>query len=104
MQYGYFLNASQEVPEYDPGLNVNCPICEALLSSPMKTISVLLVGDDRSFFYRTHKACYENLTEDEQTKLDSLVVDVRYMQKALQTFKPANNACSGLAGMGRLIV
>lgn len=84
MQFGYFTNANQEVPEYDPGLNVDCPICEKLLAAPMKTISVLLEGDDRSFFYRTHKTCYESLTEDEQTKLDSLVVDARYLSKLLR--------------------
>lgn len=84
MKYGYFLNADQDVPEFDPGLNVSCPVCERLLSPPLKTISVLLEGDDRSFFYRTHKACYENLTGDEKTKLDSVIVDVRFMKKSLQ--------------------
>lgn len=83
MIYGYFTQANQDVPEYDPGLNVNCPICNQLLSAPMKTISVMLEGDSRSFFYRTHKPCYENLSEEEVTKLDSLVVDVRAMQNAI---------------------
>ena len=83
MKYGYFSQANQEVPEYDPGLNINCPICEKLLSMPMKTISVMLEYDNRSFFYRTHKMCYEDLSEEEITKLDSLIVDARAMQNLI---------------------
>lgn len=93
MKYGYFTKANQEVPEYDPGLNINCPVCEKLLSAPMSTISVMLEGDSRSFFYRTHKSCYEKLSEEEATLLDSTIVDVRAMQKLLSTILPQCEKC-----------
>lgn len=75
MNYGYFTNATDETPAYDPGLNVPCPICHTLLSMPVKSISLMAVGDSRSYFYRTHKQCYENLSEQEVSDLDGLIID-----------------------------
>jgi hypothetical protein len=73
--YGYFSEAHQEEPTYDPGLDVDCPICHQRLSRPMKTISLMLEHDDRSYFYRVHKACYDALTPDEQSVYDSVIID-----------------------------
>jgi hypothetical protein len=73
--YGYFDNPAEETPVYDPTLDVDCPVCFKKLSLPVKTISLMLVGDSRSYFYRTHKACYDGLSPDEKTKLDSMLID-----------------------------
>lgn len=91
VHFGYFDDVDQEYPAYDPGLSINCPICERLLSAPMKTISVMLEGDSRSYFYRTHKACYESLSEEEATALDSQIVDVRGTQGLVSEARPYVN-------------
>jgi hypothetical protein len=74
MKYGYYDKPGDE-PAYDPGLEVECPICWKKLSRPIKSISLMLMDDDRSYFYRVHKLCYERLSEEEVTKLDSVLVD-----------------------------
>lgn len=72
--YGYFTDAGQTEPAYDPGLDVNCPVCQQRLAAPVKTISVR-ADDARSYFYRVHKACHEGLTEAQESDLDGLIVD-----------------------------
>ena len=79
--FGYFDDPSQTEPTFDPGLNVDCLVCHTRLSPPMKTISVMLdeptLGgrDNRSYFYRVHKDCYEALTPQQETNLDSVIID-----------------------------
>ncbi len=78
--YGYFTSPNQTEPEYDPGLEVDCPICHKQLSRPMVTPSLMLQNDQgqaggRSYFYRVHKACYEALTPEQETALDSVIID-----------------------------
>lgn len=63
------------LPAHDPGLNVNCLICAKPLTAPVKTISLMKQGDNRSFFYRCHKACYENLPASEISDLESSLID-----------------------------
>lgn len=67
---GYYDDPSQATPTYNPGLNVPCVICFKPLSAPMKTISLMMPGDHRSYFYRAHKACYEALPEAEIADLE----------------------------------
>ncbi len=74
MVYGYFDNPLQETPAYDPGLDVDCPVCYDRLSHPMKTISVMAVGDSKSYFYRVHKTCFESLSEEQAIELDSVII------------------------------
>ena len=76
---GYFDQPAQERPALDPGLEVECPICEFPLEiAPRTTISVLVPGDNRCFFFRAHKTCYTMLSDDDQSVLDgTLVVDLR---------------------------
>lgn len=63
--YGWFDDASQVVPAFDPGLSGSCPVCGiGLLSSPRVTVSFLVVSrPERSYFYRAHKSCWEPLPE-----------------------------------------
>jgi hypothetical protein len=81
MNYGYFDDPSQQEPAYDPGLKINCPICETPLNYPankVKTICLMpyQAGSTRSYFYRTHKDCFDALSPEEQTNLDSQIIDV----------------------------
>ncbi len=73
--YGYFTSPDQSEPAYEPGLEVDCPICHERLSHPMKTVSLMLEGDNRSYFYRVHKSCFENLSDVEVGNLDGLILD-----------------------------
>lgn len=73
--YGYFSNSEQIEPEHDPTLDVDCPICHQKLFIPVKTISLILDGDNRSYFYRVHKNCYESSTDELKTMVDSLLID-----------------------------
>lgn len=74
-QYGYFTDGYQTKPTFDPGLDVPCPSCGDTLSQPVKTISLMLDGDSRSYFYRTHKACYDPLNDEQRGNLDGLIID-----------------------------
>lgn len=76
MNYGYFTAPGQKVPDRDPGLYVACPVCGHILGKvPVKTISLMVDGDTRSYFYRVHRDCYDGLTADEKARLDWPIVD-----------------------------
>lgn len=71
--FGYFMTAHSEKPEYDPGLNVPCLFCQNPLSNPMKSISIMREGSFRSWFYRCHKDCYDNLDSEEVAKYEEAI-------------------------------
>jgi hypothetical protein len=73
--FGYFDEAYQETPAHDPGLSVDCPVCNRTLSRPVVTISLMVPGDSRSYFYRLHKACRDALTPEQETNIDSVLID-----------------------------
>lgn len=75
--FGYFDDASQTKPTFDPGLDVLCPFCLKQLSRPLRTTSFLAIGDNRSFFYRAHRDCAENATPEQEMEVESSVVDSR---------------------------
>ena len=79
--YGYFDDPLQRKPKFDPGLGVPCPVCTQDLELPVKTISITVPRvnrdwSDRSYFYRTHKQCYDKLDAGGRTRLDGFLVDV----------------------------
>lgn len=87
--YGYFDAPGQTEPVYDPGLEAPCPVCHKRIGEftpdnpNIKTISIMLEFDpelghfrgDRSYFYRVHKACYDNLSDEQQAMLDWPIID-----------------------------
>lgn len=75
MTFGFYDSPLADAPAYDPGLNVDCPVCYTGLSVPIKTISVMSAGDNRSYFYRAHKHCYEALSPAQIGDLDGLIID-----------------------------
>lgn len=77
--YGYFTEAAQVAPVYDPGLNVPCPICAIELNPvDVRTISLMVPDDSRSYFYRVHRSCHEPLTEIERILVDGLLIEAIY--------------------------
>jgi len=73
---GYFTDARQAAPTYDPPKDAPCLICERPITpDDVRTISVLWQNGDTSLFYRVHKSCHEILTAEESGKLDGLVLD-----------------------------
>ncbi|MGB8644019.1 MAG: hypothetical protein WCF84_02190 [Anaerolineae bacterium] len=75
MVYGYFDDPFASAPAYDPGLAVDCPVCDRRLTRPLKTISLLAEGDTRSYFYRVHAPCYDALSSAQRVELDSVIID-----------------------------
>lgn len=80
--YGYFDQPNQEEPAFDPGLDVACPFCQSRLLQPVVTISLMVPGDSRSYFYRADRACYYNAADEIVTEVESVLVDAIYSAKA----------------------
>lgn len=75
--FGYFERADQREATYDPGLDALCPHCLKKLEAPVRTTSLMLPGDSRSFFYRTHRHCAENATDEQVNQIESSLIDSR---------------------------
>lgn len=95
--YGYYTSAEQVKPEYDPGLDsVACPICGSNLDVlDVRTISLMVpdkvregvdgrlsIAGDRSYFYRVHRSCHEQLSEAQRSAVDGLLVDAIYSARS----------------------
>lgn len=77
--YGYFTDPQQTEPVFDPGLSVPCPICADMLNAvDVRTISLMVPGDLRSYFYRVHRSCHEPLSEQERIGVDGLLINLIY--------------------------
>lgn len=78
LNVGYFDDAAQTAPTFDPGLDVPCPVCrKPLNTAPLRTISLCyqsLEFRDRSYFYRLHSRCADQLTLKEEQHLDSIAL------------------------------
>lgn len=74
--FGYYDSPEATQPAHDPGLAAICLICGKKLELPVKTISLMKEGDIRSYFYRTHKACYENANPADICLLESSLIDL----------------------------
>jgi hypothetical protein len=71
--FGYYTEENQTVPDFDPGLDVVCPVCMCPLTAPMVTTSLMRSKDGRSYFYRMHKKCSDNTVEVE--RIESSLID-----------------------------
>lgn len=73
---GYFSESGQTKPTFDPGFSVPCAMCGNEMSKGnVSTISLLIPGDHRSFFYRVHKGCA--LDEEAVAELEGKFIDER---------------------------
>jgi len=79
--YGYYSKPEQAVPEYDPGIvDVPCPACGVadFTLANVRTISLMGLGDNKSYFYRVHRACHDAMTPEQHGALDGLLIDAIY--------------------------
>ncbi len=74
---GYF-EGTESTPSYDPGDGSPCLVC----TKPMQfkitrnvTISLAVVGGNRSYFFRCHKDCWDGLSEEEQSEIEGSIID-----------------------------
>lgn len=76
---GFFDDPTQTQPTYDPGTDVDCPVCHKPLdfpATPIRTISLMPFEDRvRSYFYRMHRDCMDRLSPEEQEFYDGTVID-----------------------------
>ena len=75
--YGWFDDASQRVPSFDPPHDAPCPFCGTKISADdVRTHSLMYQGEyaPRSYFYRTHRTCDEKAPT--QTSMDGFILDM----------------------------
>lgn len=81
--YGYFSRPDTDIPEYDPGLAVDCPVCHRKLEPPWQAVCLMVPNDSRSYFYRMHKECSDRITPEVETAIDSILIDAIYRLREL---------------------
>ena len=68
---GHFDRPGETIPSFDPGLDVPDIVCwRPLRDKPRVTVSLMGVGGDRSYFFRSHKECWEALTPQDQQRYE----------------------------------
>lgn len=71
--FGFFEDALQHEPTYDPGRATLCPFCLQILGDgDVRCTSLMLPGTGRSYFYRYHFGCYD---ETEAAKIEGSLID-----------------------------
>lgn len=75
--YGWFDDAKQEEPTYDPPHCAPCLYCGLpLTDDDVRTHSVRsYYGAERSYFYRTHRTCDEAASAEQQQAIMGGVLD-----------------------------
>ncbi len=73
--YGYFEAPGQTEPAFDPGLDIECPVCEKPVGKNCRAVCFMVPGDKRSYFYRMHKNCLETCSPELETNITSVIVD-----------------------------
>lgn len=71
----WYFEWSDKKPTFDPWINIPCIFCWKPLAENKKTISLMKMWDDRSYFYRCCKECYESRTEEEINLYESSLID-----------------------------
>ena len=76
---GWFEGTSP-TPAYDPPLDAPCVVCGFPQTTPRVTISVAPApwiehSPRLSFYFRAHKSCWESLSHEGQTEIESSVID-----------------------------
>jgi hypothetical protein len=75
--YGYFENAQETEPAYEPPRDAPCPFCGKPVSSDDVRTHNLIHGDrtyaQRGYFYRTHRTCAEKFGS---LSMDGFILDM----------------------------
>ena len=75
--YGWFDDAEQTVPTYEPPRDAPCPFCGfPIHAENVSTHSIMYRGEyaARSYFYRTHRTCAEK--DQTHTAMDGFILDM----------------------------
>lgn len=73
--FGYYDSPEQTAPAYDPGDTAPCLICaEPWTSDTVRTVSLMVPGAERSWFYRVHRSCADDETPEAATDRESVYV------------------------------
>ena len=75
--YGWFDDAEQSAPSYEPPRDAPCLFCgNQIHAEDVRTHSIFHRGEygARSYFYRTHRTCAER--DPTQTAMDGFVIDM----------------------------
>lgn len=76
--YGYFDNAQDTTPAYEPPRDAPCPYCgRPVFEGDVRTHNIMYTGPayaKRSYFYRTHKSCDEK--DGGLTTMDGFILDM----------------------------
>jgi hypothetical protein len=75
--YGWFDDARQQAPSYDPPHDAPCPFCGLPLSADdVRTHSLIHQGEyaARSYFYRTHRTCAQQ--DKTRTAMDGFILSM----------------------------
>ena len=91
--FGWFDDAGN-TPVHDPGMAAKCPACGEVLARPVRTISLMPAGVDRSYFFRAHKGCWDALPPEDQSAIESSLIDA-----AIEPLFPHD--CDGCVFLGR---
>jgi hypothetical protein len=74
--FGWFDDPAATKPAHDPGIATGkCAACGQGLQLPVKTISLMPEGGSRSYFFRAHKDCWENLDVAERAEIEGALID-----------------------------
>lgn len=92
--FGWYEDARDQTPTHDPGLSGVCLVCgNPLMASPRVTVSLMKHNDNRSYFYRAHKSCYQENTsaiqEIEWAFIDNLPIPLSSTNKEQPQQTPA---------------
>lgn len=73
--YGWFDDAGQASPTYDPPHDSDCPYCGLpITSGDVRTHSIMWQDNaERSYFYRTHRTCDQR---SRSNNMDALIFDM----------------------------
>ena len=75
--YGWFDDAEQTKPTYDPPHDTPCPFCGfPVHADDVRTHSLIYQSGyaERSYFYRTHQTCAEK--DETHTTMDGFILDM----------------------------
>ena len=77
--WGWFDDATQKVPTYDPPYDAPCPYCFAPLTpDDVRTVCIMHQAPSyakRSYFYRVHRTCHTLVSLEENNAMDGRIFD-----------------------------
>lgn len=77
IMYGWFDDANQQIPTYEPPRDAPCLFCGHSVSpDDVRTHTLMHQGQyaARSYFYRTHRTCADR--DETQTAMDGRILDM----------------------------